>query len=50
LLVPLISEFDSDVNSQIFIKNKNAIILFLSEEDKDAEFMNIFKEAALKLN
>jgi hypothetical protein len=47
LLIPLISEFDADVNNQIFIKNKNAIILFRSDEDKNAEFMNIFKEAAL---
>jgi len=43
----LISEFDADVNSQIFIKNKNAIILFRSDEDKNAEFTKIFKEAAL---
>jgi len=47
LLIPLISDFDGEVNSQIFIKNKNAIILFRSDEDKDAEFINTFKLAAL---
>lgn len=50
MLVPLFSEYNTDVNRQIFIKDKNAIILFRSDEDKNAEFMNSFKEAALKLN
>jgi hypothetical protein len=50
LLIPLISQFDADVNSQIFIKNKNTIILFYSDEDKTAEFKKIFEKAALQLN
>ena len=45
-MTPIVFEYDEEKNQDIFTEGQMIIIMYRDDEDKDAPFMETFKEAA----